>query len=219
MHRDERGSSTGLLVALIVCVLLLIGVGVFAITAYNGEQDYKKNVQPKIDAAVAVAKAQTATAKDNEFVQKEKNPLKTYTGPSAYGTATIQYPKTWSAYVNEAGAASAAVDGYFHPNFVPFASQITAFALRLQVVQTPYDQLLKQYDAGVKNGTVKVSAYVAPKVPGTLGARIDGEIQPKKKGSMVMLSLRDKTLKVWTEADQFLPDFNNIILPNLTFIP
>jgi len=46
-----------------------------------------------------------------------------------------------------------------------------------------------------------------------------GQIINGKKGSMVMFPLRDKTLKVWTEADQFVGDFNNSVLPNLTFVP
>jgi hypothetical protein len=86
-------------------------------------------------------------------------------------------------------------------------------------VQTTYAQVLKQFDSAVRAGTVRVSPYSAPKVQGIVGARLDGEVIQKKKGSMIMLPLRDKTLKVWTEAEHFIPDFNNIILPNLTFIP
>jgi len=43
---------------------------------------------------------------------------------------------------------------------------------------------------------------------------------PKVQGSMVLVPLRDKTLKIWTEADEtYLKDFNENILPNYTFEP
>lgn len=215
--RDQRG-STALLVALLLTIILLIGAVSFGIWAYAGRQDYKNNVQPKISAAVEEAKKQTERIKDDEFTQKEKYPLKTYNGLAAYGSPTVSYSKTWSAYVVE-NTSSTPIDAYFHPNFVPTANQTNSFALRMQIVQTPYDALLKQFDAFVKQGKVKVTAYAAPKVSQVVGARLDGEIIPNKQGSMVLLPLRDKTLKVWTEASQYVPDFNNIILPNLTFNP
>ncbi|MDB5163711.1 MAG: exported protein of unknown function [Candidatus Saccharibacteria bacterium] len=208
-----------LAVLLVLFILLFLGAGGFGIWAYQGKQDYKNNVMPKINAAVAIAKKETETAKDNEFQEKEKYPLRSYAGPGAYGAPTVSYPKTWSAYVNESGNGSAPVDAYFHPSFVPAASLSVSYAIRLQVIPTAYDQVLKQFDSYVKLGTVKVTPYSFPKVSSIVGARLDGEIISKKSGSMVIIPLRDKTLKIWTESPQFVPDFNNIILPNFSFIP
>jgi len=36
---------------------------------------------------------------------------------------------------------------------------------------------------------------------------------------MILLPLRDKTLKISTESQQFVGDFDNIILANLKFVP
>jgi len=208
-----------LLIAFVLTLLLFFGAAGFGIWAYMGRQDYKNNVDPKIAAAVEIAKKQTATAKDNEFVEKEKQPLKDYTGPQPYGSLLVKYPKTWSAFVTESAQANNPVDGYFHPGFVPGIQSKSAFALRVQVVSTSYDQILKQFDALVKVGKVKVTPYSAPKVSGIVGARLDGQVVPTKQGSMVLIPLRDKTLKVWTEASQFTADFDTNILPNLSFSP
>lgn len=213
---DEQGS---LLVPFILALLLFFAAAGFGVWAYMSRQDYKNNTGQKVAAAVAVAKRETSSAKDNEFVAKEKLPLKTYNGPAAYGSLSLQYPKTWSAYVIEGMTSSQAVDGYFHPGFVPDITGTTAFALRIQVTADSYDQELAQYDVLTKNGQVKASPYQLPRVATVSGVRIDGAISNNKTGSIVLLPLRDKTLKIWTESNSFVDDFNNNILPNLTFSP
>lgn len=221
MQPSTQHSKTILITVLVVMTLLLFGAAGFGVWAYMGREDYKNNLEPKITAAVEVAKKEIASSKDNEYAEKEKIPLKRYNGPSTYGSVVVSYPKTWSAYVDESDTSSSStpVNGYFHPNFVPGVQGATSFALRVQVLPSSYDKELKQFDPLASKGKIKVSAYSAPKVSGIVGARVDGQIATGKSGSMVLFPLRDKTLKVWTEADQFVGDFNTYVLPNLTFIP
>jgi hypothetical protein len=192
----------------------------FGVWAFMGMQDYKNNVQPKIDQAVAIAEEKTKTEKDKEFVEKEKVPTRTYKAGQTAGSLLITYPKTWSAYVEESEKSNNVIDGYFHPSFVPAADSGTDFALRVEVVSKTYDQALKQFEGKVKNGKVRVSAYKAPKMAsGLVGTRVDGEINTGQQDSMVLFPLRDKTIQISTESSQFLGDFNNIVLANLEFQP
>lgn len=217
MHKlNENGS---LVAPLVITIVLLLGSLGFAGWAYVGRQDFKDNVDKKIDAAVVVARQEEATQKDTEFTEKEKSPFKTYTGPVTFGSIAIIYPKTWSSHVIENSKNAAPIAGFFHPDYVPDVAGATAFAFRLEVVNTPYDQVLKTFDATVKTGKTKVSAYRAPKVESVLGSRIEGELSAKKEGEMVLLPLRDKTIKLWTEGSEFRSDFTSIILANLTFTP
>lgn len=217
---QPKKSLNALLIPLILAVVFLLGAIGFAVWAYMGMQDYKLNVQPKIDQAVEIAKQETATAKDAEFVEKEKSPVRTYKAGVTAGSLVITYPKTWSAYVEESDQDTELVNGYFHPSFVPAANSGTDFALRVEVISRSYDEELKQLEGKAKSGKVKISAYKAPKMPaGQVGARIDGEINTGQQDSMVMFPLRDKTIKISTESAQFLGDFNNIVLANLTFEP
>lgn len=213
---DERGS---LLVPFVIVFLLFLVTLGFAIWAFAGRQDYKNNVAPKIAAAVAVAQQQTSSQKDNEFAQAAKQPLKDYNGPSTYGSLDVKYPKTWSAYVVSGDQSGTPIDAYFQPDFVPGVQSNSDFALRVQVTSNSYAQEMQSFSSNVKSGKTTVSAYRAPKVPGTLGSRVDGALTSTKNGSMVLIPLRDKTLKIWTEAPQFTNDFNNNVLPNLTFSP
>ena len=178
--------------------------------------DYKDNVDKKIEVATKVAVEKAKTDKDNEFLEREKSPLREYVGPATLGTFTMKYPKTWSAYTtNERGGTPM----LFHPLVIP-GNEEAAYALRVEVIDGPYDREAVRYDSDAKTGLVRVSPYRLPKLPDVLGVRIDGEIErEKKRGSVVLLPLRDKTLKISAESEDFVKDFNNIILANFTFTP
>ena len=216
----QKGSLNALLIPFILLVLVLIVALGFGYWAYTSRQDYKNNAEKKIAAAVTIAKQQESTTKDNEFVQQEKLPLRTYTGPSAFGSLTVQYPKTWSAYVAETDTSSTVLDGYFEPSVVPsILGGVNSFALRVQLVGQTYSDVMLQYTGLATSQKVTVSPYTLPKVASIIGSRINGQIQPNKSGSMIVLPVRDKTLEVWTEDSQYLSDFNNNILPNISFSP
>ncbi len=213
----SRGHA--LLIPLVVLALLLLVALGFGAWAYMERQDYKNNVDSKIKDAVAVAVQQESSRKDNEFLEKEKSPYKSYKGPDTFGTVSIKYPKTWSAYVIEKSSSTTPISGYFHSPYVPDVQGQTAFALRLEVINRAYDQELKTLDSKAKSGKVRISAYKAKNVSGVTGVRIVGEIDNGKTSTMVLLPLRDKTLKIWTESTTFVKDLDSIILATLTFTP
>jgi len=217
---NEVGALNVLLIPLILVVLLFIGAVSFGYWAFSGRQDYKNNVDQKI----AVANAQAVKAEDAkntaQFNESYKQPLKVYSGPSAFGSLQLSYPKTWSGYVNETANGTTDVDGYFAPGVVPdIQSPNSSFALRIQVVDQSYSSVLQQFSNAVISKQVTVTPYHLPKLANIVGSRLDGGIVQNKQGSMVVLPLRDKTMKIWTEATQFEADFNNNILPNFTFSP
>lgn len=216
---NNQGALNLLLIPLILCIVLLLASIGFGFWAFASRSDYKDNVDAKVATAVEVAKQQTATEKDNEFIEREKQPLKEYAGPSSFGSVKIKYPKTWSAYVDETGSGAAAVDGYFHPNFVPGLRSDASYALRLQVLNRTFDEEARSFDSDVKQGKTQAKPYVPKNVDGTVGLQLSGEISNRKQGTLVLIKMRDKTLKIWTEADQFEKDLFNNVLANLTFSP
>ena len=208
--------------SLILVVILLIGALGFGIWAFAGRQDYKDNSDQKAAAAAAEAKAVTQAEDATKFAEEAKNPLKTFVGPSDFGSVTFQYPKTWSGYVVQAATSSGdmPLDGFFHPDVVSNVDLPTSvFALRVSIVSEPYSEVLETFTSSVDEGKVTVSPYKLPKVESVIGSRVEGEIVQGKRGSLVLFPLRNVTLKVWTETDQYVADFNNTILPNLSFSP
>jgi hypothetical protein len=209
-----------------VLIAAVIGIGAFAASQYQQNQDYKNKFDDKVKQEVTKAEAAQAAKLNQDFAEREKSPSKTFKGPATYGSIQFKYPKSWSAYVDQSGS-SKPINGYFFPGVVPSTVQNsrtpTAFALRLELVDTDYDQIVKQMDSQITQGNLKASAYVPPQMKGKAdvqtGVRFDGQIEQNLSGSMVVIKVRDKTLKIYTESAKYLSDFNDTVLKNLTFSP
>lgn len=216
LSSDVRG-SVAIVLTIIVLVLGLAGAIGFAVWAFGERQDYKNNVNAKINLAIQDNTKKVQADDAAAFAEESKNPLKTFVGPEAFGTVNIMYPKSWSAYA-VTGNGITPVNFYAHPDVVPSVdSDTSSFALRVQVVEQKYSTVLQQYANQQKQGKLTVKPYTLPKVPGVPGSRLDGQLTQNKQGSMVVLPIRDKTLKIWTESNTFLNDFNDKILPNASF--
>lgn len=215
MAKNQRGSLNVLAVPLILSVILLLAAIGFGAWAFTERVDYKNNTDEKVEAAVTVAVERAKTEKDNEFLEREKEPLKSYTSPAQYGSFSMKYPKTWSAYANEQQNQMTLL---MQPDVVS-SNQQTPYTLKVEVVNTPYARTVTQAENNIKQGKLKASAASLPKVPGVVGLRVDGEIANNKSGATVYMPMRDKTIKITTESTDRLADFNNIILPNFEFTP
>ena len=220
IKHNQDGAANGLVISLIFAVLLLVGAIGFGGWAYTQMQDYKNNSDEKVAAAEEVATQKESAVKDKQFAEVSKSPLKTYAGPAAYGSLIIQYPKSWSGYVDDTGTGNALVAGYFNLGVVPSTTdQKSVFALRTEVVNQPYSQVLQTLSSQQQAGKLKVSAYSLPKMHKVVGVMATGEIGENKTVTMVVLPLRSQTVKIWTEGTQYIGDFNKYILPNFSFSP
>ncbi len=218
MIRNSRGSILSLTL-MILELAIIVGLSVFSYNTYLSRQDYKNNVDSKIAAAVLVAKNQQQTVDNVSYQNQIKYPLANYTGPSDYGSISVNYPKTWSAYVDTT-SNNYLVDGYFNPNYVPsINSQSMPFSLRVQIVNQTYSSTMNNFSSLQQNGLIKVSAYSLPKVPQVVGVMITGQIVNNLDGTMVVLPLRNETLEIWTIGQNYINDFNSIILPDFSFSP
>ncbi|MCA9344354.1 hypothetical protein KC946_00805 [Candidatus Saccharibacteria bacterium] len=216
---NNKGSVNVWLIGFIVVTLLFLGAAGFGVWAFMGRQDYKDNVDQKIETAVTASNAELTTKKEAEFLEREKQPLRTYAGPEASGSLTIKYPKTWSVYADESGKSGRPLAGYMHPKFVPGLNSGNNYAMRFEVVDKDYAKEVLALASYVKKGTVRATPYTSKSDPSNVGTRYDGEIANKVQGALILLPLRDKTIKIWTEATQFVPDYNKIIVPNFTYKP
>jgi len=217
MLMDKENGSISLVLAIVFGVLF-VGASVFGVWAFGSRQDYKDNTDKKIENAVVIAVQETETAKDVEFVEKEKQPTRTYKGSATYGSVSFAYPKTWSIYAEE-NTSGTVLDLYGFPGVVPKVENSQVYALRTEIVSKTYDATLKSYESKLKTGDLSAQAFRAENVPGVLGTRLDGAIETDKIGAVVLLPLRDKTLIISAEAPQYVNDFNTIILPSLKFVP
>ena len=210
---SESGETNPLLIISIVLTILVVGLGSFSIWAYVNYTDQKNNVDQKISAAVATAKQQQIEEDNATFAEQEKQPTRQFVGPQDLGRVQIDYPKTWSAYVDKDGS-SGSFEAYFAVGSVQPVANKTPYALRITVEKKSYEDIINTYQKAVEKGELKSSSIT---LNGETGTRLDGTLGKDVEGSMVIFKVRDKTLKVFTESPSFVPDFNQIILPSLTF--
>jgi len=220
MNSQQRGSLNVLLIPVIFLSIFLVGAIVFSYWAFSGRENYKNNSDQMVTTAVNNAVQQTQKNDAQKYAQAAKYPLATFTGPSAFASISFKYPKTWSAYVAEESASSTPINGYFYPAVVPdVTSQSNAYALRVQLLEQPYSNIMQQFTGQVTGGQLSVSQYVAPKLPNVIGSKLQGQLTTDKQGTMVILPVLNMTLEIWSESTQFQSDFINSVLPNLTFQP
>ncbi len=218
---SERGELNILLIPVILLSMLFIAAASFGVWAFMGRQDYKENSDARVAAAVVVNTKDVQAKDAKDYAEAAKQPLKYYTGPEPYGTLKITYPKTWSGYViTTENGGSSPLDAYFSPDVVPnTAGRDSTFALRVQIVDQAYDTTVNQFATYVRQGKATATPYKLPKVPSVVGERIEGQIAQNKQGSLIVLPIRDKTLKMWIESTSYKADLENNVLPNTTFSP
>lgn len=223
LEPSKRQRNWLFIAVVVILSILLIMALVFAYWAYSGRQDYKNNSDQKVTVAVTKAKDEQKKTLEAQFEEREKSPYKSYSTPVQFGTVKIVYSKMWSSYIIEQVSGSGVViNSYFYPDFVPNvgANNKTNYSLRFQVIDSPYNTEITKYANLVKQGKLKSTPYVPEQVKGaTVGVKLDGQLEQNKSGSMVVLPLRDKTLKIWTESEAAINDFNNIVLKNLSYTP
>lgn len=220
---NQDGAVSGLAVSLILTIILLLGALGFGYWAFASRQDYKNNSDAKAAEAVKEAVAKESARKDKQFAEDYKNPLTTYNGPEAQGSIVVKYPKTWGGYADTTGDNSeAALDAYFNPGVVPsITDENSTFALHVQLLNQSYSEIVDAYKDQLQNTErpVKISAYSLPKLPKVVGVKVVGAISETKDGTVIVLPLRSQALKIQTDGNQFLNDFNKYILPNFSFSP
>jgi hypothetical protein len=218
---NERGAMNILLLPLIIVLVFLVGALGFGFWAFAGRSDYKNNSDQKVSAAVQEAIGTQKALDAKQAAQDAKKPYDTFIGSAAYGNVTINYPRTWSGYVVQNDRnTSKPISGYFQPSIVPDVnSSQSTYALRVELVQQSYDNVISSFASSLKEGKVTLEPYKLTKVPSVVGSRIEGQINSTKQGVMIALPLRNMTLKVWTESNDFKADLDTAILPNMSFVP
>ena len=214
---DKKHHNIAIIFAIVFAVLFVVTL-VFALSVFSGKQELDNNFNRKLKEAVGVAVESAESAKDAEFAEKEKSPYEVYIGPQTYGSLSFSYPKTWSVYQYEKNSKTV-LDLYLHPKIVPDISSEKPYALRVEISTLPYDREVEAFQKDVEQGLVISEPFRAANVPSVLGLKITGEIRRDISGSMILLPLRDRTIKVFTESSEFINDFNNTVLPSLRFVP
>lgn len=207
-HTNEAGAVNGFMISTIALILALLVVGSAAIWSYMSYYEQKTTVDSQVDIAVAVAKKDQADADEDKFAEREKTPTRQFVGPEDYGRLTFDYPKTWSTYVARDVTKGGNFEAYLHKDVVLPVSAQQQYMLRILIEDQDYDKVVANYETLVKKGDLKTTIATSD---GNSGTRLDGGFTKDIRGAAVIFKVRDKTVTVRTDADQFKPDFEEII--------
>lgn len=205
---NELGAVSGLQIAVIGLSVLVLGLGSFGIWAFVAYNEASGNVDDKIAIAVAKAREEKGEEDEAKFAEREKQPLKTFSGPADYCSLTFSYSKKWSAYESEQIGNGGDYKAYLHPDVVPPISNSQQFALRVLIENKSYDDVVASYDGLVQKGDLKLSTTTSE---GKAGSRFTGNFSRNIRGDAVVYRCRDKTITIRTDADAFKTDFEALI--------
>lgn len=214
-HTTDQGSAA--VVLLIVMTLGFVLASAFGVWAFIGMNENQRNLDRKIEAATTVAVKQAESAKEAEFTEREKSPFRSYSGSSTFGSLSFKFPKSWNVYAEE-GKSSTLLDFYAHPGLVPGLDREINFAFRAQILDSRYEKEADKFQSLVKSSKVTVEPFRPELLSSELGILVEGEVVTNKKGVMILLPQRDKTFKLWTESEEYVEDFAEII-KTVTFVP
>jgi len=184
--------------------------------AFMEREHYRNDVESIVADAKQVAREEQSEADEARFIEEAKLPNRTFVGPSDLGGVSFNYPKTWAAHTAKSDSNN--LNTYFYPSVVPPISSDAVYALRVVINNKAYDAVLKSYDNQVNKGELTATP-IRTAIDGHAGMRLDGAVGKNLNGSLVIFKVRDKTLIVQVDTADFVGDFNNTILPTLTFVP
>lgn len=209
---------SGLIKLIAIIVLSLISVTFIGLFIWMSLQydTARTDVDGQIAVAVADAKDEQATKMEAEFLEREKYPYKTFSGPADYGELTFEYPRTWSVYIADSATTGGDFNAYFNPIEVNTVSEDTINALRVSILNDSFDDTIQKYqkDMDKKDSNLTVESVT---FNGITGNRYTGTIPGTElSGFIVIFKIRDKTAILQTDSVLFKEDFDKL-LETVTF--
>ena len=220
LSKEKKGIGDLIKTIAIILVSLIavtfIGLFIWMTVQYN---DVSEDVEGQISIAVAKAKDEQAMEMEKEFLEREKYPFKTFSGPVDYGQLTFEYPKTWSVYISAAADKGGDFNAYFNPIQVDAVGKSTINALRVTIRDKSFDEVTAEYQKAMekKKANLTVESITFGKNDDIVGNRYTGTIPDTElEGFVVIFKIRDKTVIMQTDSVLFQPDFDKL-LNTITF--
>ena len=199
-------------IALIALGVIALILGILFVLKLKDYNELSADIDGKIAMSTAEAVDENSAKLEKEFAEREKSPLRSFTGPEDYGALSFDYPKTWGIYVDSDDSKGGDYVAYFNPVQIdPLSDKASVYALRLTITNTSfektvakYQNLLSQKKTNLSMNTITVNGTVANHYSGTIpGTDFNGYI--------VIIKIRDKSAILQTDSYLFEADYNKLL--------
>lgn len=200
-----------IIIILSIIVIILITGFIWALMNY---MEQKNNVDGIVGEAVEKGKAEQKEQSEVAF-QRERDALHyDFRTDANIANVAFKYPRDWSQYIEQNVTSKDQISAIFHPGFVQKGDPGT-YALRFQLKQTLYADVLKDYQRAIERGELSASNIKNGQVE---GVRLAGKIDRDHNGVVVLFPIRDKTILLSTESPDYTGVFDEV-LKSLSFTP
>ena len=213
---EQKKDIAGLIKTIVIIIVSLIAVtfiGLFIWMTIE-KQAAESDVDEKIRVAQAEARDEQSSKMEAEFLEREKYPYKTFSGPEDYGKLTFQYPKTWSVYIEQAATQGGDFKAYFNPEQVNAVGKETLNALRVTILNKSFDEVTADYqkDMEKKDANLTMEAVNIGSDGATQANRYTGTIPGTEfSGYIITFRIRDKTVVLQTDSVNFKDEFDKLL--------
>lgn len=212
----KKKDAAGLIKTIVIIIVSLIAVtfiGLF-IWMYTQYDKASTDVEGQIATAKAEAREEQALKDEAEFLEREKNPYKIFSGPADYGELNFEYPKTWSAYVAKDASNGGDFEAYFNPTQIEPISNTSVNSLRVQIFDKDFESITSQYQRYLENKEKPLSVEtIKIGEDGSTPANLYTGIIPNTElnGYILIFKIRDKTALLRTDSTLFKEDFDKLV--------
>ncbi len=210
----EQKKDIGGIIKIVVIVILsliavtFIGLFIWMFTRYD---EVSADVDAQIAEAVRIAKDERTTELNKKFENDEKYPYKTFAGPVDYGGLNFEYPKTWNLFVEKDAVNGGNFSAYLNPGQVDPISNENINALRVEIRDQSFDQVVDEYKKYLDNKKSELNVETIEMYGGT-GNLYSGVIpRTEFRGFILVFKIRDKTVLLQTDSVLFEEEFRKLI--------
>jgi hypothetical protein len=206
----KKSSVIETIILVFVCLIAAAAI-VFAVMFYMQYNDLQADYDSKLASEVAAAEKNQKEIDEKDFMDREKLPNYSFTGPSDYGSISFQYPKTWSVYIHSDGTQNSDFEAYFSPKFVnPIDDEKSRYALRFIIRNEPSDEVMREYNTKVLDGDMTSKIFNADRnrISGNI---YEGTIEEGMVGIVFVFKVNNMTGILRTDAETFRKDFEALV--------
>lgn len=206
---NQHGLTNHLLVMSVAFGFSTILFAALSVWLWGSTSVAKANMAKTLAAARKQGRKEQLKIDQAAALKEAQNPFRSYKAPEGIGRFELKFPKNWSAQLSEDMEKTEQLRLVAHPDFVRIGEEDkTAYALVVELHKRRSTDILEGYNDRVTEGNLRSSSVT---VSGIASTRYEGEYEDDRKGAIVVIPLRDKTLTIATQDRQYFSQLAEVL--------